>query len=224
MWEGLVELVRVGIVATAQICGGSIGSAVVLVSIGVRVALFPLTLRIARHARVQQQLVATLKPTLEALQKRYAKDPAKMLAETQALYRKHNIRFITPSGILGLVVQAPLLGALFSATRRGLGAKVRFLWIAELTRPDAVLGLGVSALTAIVMAAAAASGADKSAAGGVGAIMAAAFGIVTLVFLWSASSAVALSVGGGALASGLQTWILARDRPGVETTPRPEPS
>jgi hypothetical protein len=34
----------------------------------------------------------------------------------------------------------------------------------------------------------------------------------TLFFLWSASSAVALSLGAGSLVSGLQSWILGRDR------------
>lgn len=36
--------------------------------------------------------------------------------------------------------------------------------------------------------------------------------IATLVFIWSASSAVALSVGAGSLVSGLQNALLARDR------------
>jgi YidC/Oxa1 family membrane protein insertase len=211
MWESLVELVRIGIVSVAQVCGGSLGSAVILVSVGVRLALLPLTLRIARQARTQQERLAKLRPAVELLQKRYAKDPAKLWQETQVLYRTHDIRFFTPSGMVSLLVQMPLFGALFSATRSGLGAKIRFLWIAELARPDAVLTWTVAGLTAIVMALGAASGGDK-AMNSAAPIIAAVLGGVTLVFLWSASSAVALSVGGGALASGLQSWILSRDR------------
>ena len=212
MWESLVDLVRVAILSVAQVCGGSVGTAVVLVSAGVRLALLPLTLRIARQARVQQERMARLRPSLEALQKRHAKDPAKLWQETQALYRKHDVRLFTPSGMIGLLVQAPLFGALFSATRAGLGAKVRFLWVAELARPDAALAWGVAALTAIVMAGSVTSGGDKNALGAAAPIMALVMGIGTLVFLLSASSAVALSAGAGAVVSGVQSLILARER------------
>jgi YidC/Oxa1 family membrane protein insertase len=211
MWESVVEFARVAIVSVAQVCGGSVGSAVLLVSVGVRLALLPLTLRIARQARLQQERLAKLRPAIEALQKRYAKDPAKLLQETQVLYRKHGVRLFTPSGMIGLLVQAPLFGALFSATRSGIGAKVRFLWIAELARPDAALAWVVAGLTAIVMAVSTATGGDKAMTT-MGPIVAAVLGMVTLAFLWSASSAVALSVGGGAVVSGVQSWILARER------------
>lgn len=221
MWESVVELVRVAIVSVAQVCGGSLGSAVVLVSVGIRLALLPLTLRIARQARTQQERVAKLRPTIEALQKRYAGDPARLWRETQALYRKHDVRLLTPSGMVTMLVQAPLLGALFSATRRGLGEKIRFLWIAELGRPDAVLAWVVATLTAIVMAGAVASGGDKNALNAAAPIMAVVFGLATLALLWSASSAVALSVGGGSVVSGVQNWILARERRTVETPRAP---
>jgi YidC/Oxa1 family membrane protein insertase len=218
MWEGLVGLLRVAIVAIAQVCGGSLGSAVVLVSVGARVALLPLTLRIARHARAQQERLAKLRPAVESLQKRYAKDPARLWHETQVLYRKNGIRLFTPSGMLGFAVQAPLFGALLSATRRGLGEKVRFLWVAELARPDAVLSLAVAALTAVVMAMSVASGSDKTMPAAAGPLIALVLGVVTLMFLWTASSAVALSVGGGAIASGVQSWILSRDRREADST------
>ena len=75
-----------------------------------------------------------------------------LLRETQALYRANGLRLFSADGIAALAIQAPLFAALFSATRRGLGTKVRFLWVAELARPDALLAWGVSVLTAIVMA------------------------------------------------------------------------
>ena len=36
--------------------------------------------------------------------------------------------------------------------------------------------------------------------------------VSTVVFLWSASSAVALSVGGGSLVTMLQNWLISRDK------------
>jgi YidC/Oxa1 family membrane protein insertase len=220
MWEGVVELVRAAIIAVAQVCGGSLGGAVLIVSVGIRLMLLPLTLRIARQSRTQHELLARLRPSIDALRTRYAKDPARLWQETQALYRKHNVRFFTPSGMIALLVQAPVFGALFSATRQGLGEKIRFLWIAELARPDALLAGAVAALTAIVVAAATASGSDKTMITGAGPIIAAVLGFGTLAFLWSVSSAVALSVGGGAIASGLQSLILSRDRREARTIDR----
>lgn len=211
MWETLVELVRLSIVGVAHVCAGSLGSAVLLVSFGLRIALLPLTLRVAREARVQQAKLATLRPAIDSLKKRYATDPARMLQETQALYRAQGIRLFSPRSMLGMMLQAPLFAALFSATRRGLGAKVRFLWIAELSRPDVVLAWGVSALTAVVMAGAMQNSGNGGVPAAAAPIIAVVIGIGTLVFLWSASSAVALSVGAGSLASALQAWLLARD-------------
>src|SRR5690606_38579919 len=111
-----------------------------------------------------------------------------------------------------LALQAPLLMALFAATRRGLGTKVRFWWIAELARPDAVLAWGVACLTSVVVAMSMSNTGSSALPAGVSSLIAAAMGVATLVFLWSASSAVALSVGAGSLASALQHWLLSRDR------------
>ena len=72
MWGSFVELLRAAIFGAAHVCGGSLGSGVLLVSAVVRLALLPLTLRLARRAREQQAKLATLKPQLDALQRRYA--------------------------------------------------------------------------------------------------------------------------------------------------------
>jgi YidC/Oxa1 family membrane protein insertase len=212
MWEAVVELVRFAIVSIAQAFGGSVGTAVLLVSFGLRLALLPLTLRVARQARAQQERLAALKPQVERLRKRHAQDPSVLWRETQDLYRANEIRFFTPIGFFALLLQMPLFAALFSATRRGLGTKVRFLWVAELARPDAILTLVVSVLTAAVMSSAVATSSNSSAPGNAALGLVVVVGVATLVFLWSASSAVALSVGAGSAASALQNWLLKRSQ------------
>jgi YidC/Oxa1 family membrane protein insertase len=180
---------------------------VVLVSAAVRLALLPLVLRGARHARAQQAKLEELRPRIERLKARYKSDPARLFAETQALYRAHNVRPITGSTLISALIQLPLLGALFSAVRNGLGARVRFLWIGDLSRVDLVLTLIVTGL-----AAAAASITPSAPASPISTRlqMAMAAG-ATLLFLWSASSAVALSVGAGSAVSVLQNWLIRRD-------------
>ncbi len=211
MWDQIVELVRLAIFAAAQACGGSLGGGVLLVSFGLRVMLLPLTLRMARQSREQQRRLTALKPELARLQVTYANDPAQLLRATQAAYRTHGVRLLSPSSLVTMAIQMPMLGALFAAVRTGLGSKMRFLWVADLARPDAVLAVAAAALTAVVSIGAMQSPSASSGSAPGTAILVSVIAASTLLFVWSSSAAVALSVGGGALVSALQTWLLSRD-------------
>ena len=72
------------------------------------------------------------------------------MVETRALYQQHDIRLMRPSSLIGIAIQIPLLSGLLAAVRKGLGAKVRFLWIPDLARPEGTVLLGVTALSAWV--------------------------------------------------------------------------
>lgn len=207
MWDAFVELLRAAIVGTAHLCGGSLGAGILFVSAGVRLALLPLTLRLARQAREQQARIAAIKPQLEALQRRYAREPRRLMLETRALYDANGIRLLSSGSLLGLAVQIPLLSGLFAAVRTGLGSRVRFLWVADLARPEGLLALAVTALTAWSVA----SAPSQNAPAGTLPVMIGVTVIGTAVLLFTASSAVALSVGAGSAVSILQNWILGRD-------------
>jgi YidC/Oxa1 family membrane protein insertase len=209
MWAGFVELIRVTIFAAAHLCAGSLGAGILGVSIVMRLAILPLTLRLARQARLQQARLAALQPEIEAIQRRCANDPARRMRQTQQLYAANGIR-PSPSGILGLLVQLPLVGGVFAAVRAGLGTRVRFLWIGDLARPDALLVAAVTILTAGSMMLMPKTQGPSGASSTLVLLLLSVGG--TLFFLWSASSAVALSMGAGSLVSGLQSWLLARDR------------
>lgn len=208
MWTELVELVRATILAGATLLGGSLGASIIVVSTLARLAFLPMALRSARFARVQQERLAQLKPELERLKKRYAGDPRRLMEETHALHRKHGIRLVTGSALLSLAVQLPLLGALFSAVRTGLGGGVRFGWLRDLARGDAVLTVLVCAAAGLATLTAPVTPGTPVAPRAMAVVVVAG----TLVFLWSASSAVALSVGSGTAVSVLQNWLLGRDR------------
>jgi YidC/Oxa1 family membrane protein insertase len=207
MWNSFVELIRATIFAGAHVCAGSLGGSVLLVSFLVRLGLLPLTLRMARSAREQQRRLARLKPELDRLQRRFAGNPARLFAETQALQRRHGVRTFEPRSMIVSLAQLPLLGGLFSAVRNGLGAKVRFLWIADLARPNGLLLLGVATLSGFATWLAPSHTTPQAPA----ATLAVVLALATAAFLFSASSAVALSVGAGAAVQGLQNWLLARD-------------
>ncbi|HXT16235.1 MAG TPA: YidC/Oxa1 family membrane protein insertase [Gemmatimonadaceae bacterium] len=206
MWDSVVTVVRVAMFTVAHLCGGSLGAGILLVSAAVRVALLPLTLRLAREVRAKQIKLAALEPELAAIRNRYEKDPARMMAETSALHRAHGIQLVTPRSALSLLVQAPLLGAMYTAVRRGLGAGVRFFWIGDLARPDLLLtGLVTSLSIAIVATTPGVPGRPTPS------VVWILSGGLTLMFLWSASSAFAISMGAGSLVSLVQNWIVSRD-------------
>lgn len=207
MWDGFVDVLRLAIFSTAHLCGGSLGTAVVLVSAGVRLALLPLTLRSARHAREQQERLARLAPQLDALKARWANDPVALLRATRALHAANDIRMLTPAGALNVMVQLPMLSGLFAAVRTGLGARVRFLWIGDLSRPDLML-LGLIAGTAALASISTPAVAGQTRAPGALWMLSVT---LTVAFLWSASSAVALSMGAGSLVTVLQNWLVARE-------------
>jgi YidC/Oxa1 family membrane protein insertase len=206
MWNALVDLIRATIFAGSHLFNGSLGASIFFVSAVVRLALLPLMLKQARIAQDQQARLARIKPELDRLQARYKADPARLITETRGLHEKHDIQLMPRGSLLSALVQMPLLGGLFAAVRNGLGAKVRFLWIADLSRGDILLTSLVVGLSG------AASSLLPTPAGSPGSrAMTFVFMCLTLMFLWSASSAVAISVGAGSAVTALQNWILRRE-------------
>src|SRR2546430_4564966 len=98
MHLGLADLFRAAIFAAAHVFAGSLGAGIVAVSLGVRLALLPLTIRLARRALAQQAILARLQPELQRLQARYGNDPAARWRRTQALYRRGGRRPVAPPG------------------------------------------------------------------------------------------------------------------------------
>jgi YidC/Oxa1 family membrane protein insertase len=206
MWNAFVEVIRATMFAGSHLFNGSLGASIFFVSAVVRLALLPLTLRAARAAQAQQARLTRLKPQLDKLQARYKSDPARLATATQEFYRKNDIRMMPQGSLASSLIQFPLLGGLFAAVRGGLGAKVRFLWIADLSRGDILL-------TSIVVSLAGISSTITPANQPAGPSRAMAFMVMalTLSFLWSASSAVALSFGAGSAVAALQNWLLRRE-------------
>jgi YidC/Oxa1 family membrane protein insertase len=208
MWEAFVDLIRATIFAGSHLFNGSLGASILCVSAIARLALLPLMLRNARLARAQQARLAQIKPQTDRLRARYKSDPARLMTELQALHRAHGISVVPKGWVVSALIQLPLLGGLFAAVRSGLGTKIRFLWIADLTRGDILLTSIVVGLSGV------ANALLPSTSGSMDSSRVMLFTVMglTLMFLWSASSAVALSVGAGSAVSALQNWLMRHDR------------
>jgi YidC/Oxa1 family membrane protein insertase len=206
-WSDVIDLLRAVILGVALVCYGSVGLAVILVSLMVRLALLPLTIRLARRDREHRRRLDDLKPELERLQRKYATDPATLWRETAQFYRVRGLKQVDSAGLLGGLAQAPVFAAMYSALRRGLGSGVRFLWIGDTSLPNVLLTLLVAATTVTSLAAGPAMQPGRT----VQMVTFAIIGAMTIWFLSSTSALFALSTGAGSMVGMLQGWLLRRD-------------
>jgi YidC/Oxa1 family membrane protein insertase len=129
--------------------GGSLGCAIIIVSLGIRVALLPLTIKLARRARRNQEIMRILQPEIEQLKKRFEKKPERLFEEMRKLYRKHGCSPFDMPTLVGSFIQLPIFGILYSSIRSSLNANSAFLWIRNLASPDVWLTLAILSLTGI---------------------------------------------------------------------------
>jgi YidC/Oxa1 family membrane protein insertase len=152
IWSVFVGYLQIVIIALSQIYGGNIGFAIITISFLVRLALLPLTYKIARRGQRQQSLIASIQPELQILKTRYRNNPDQLSMKTMELYKKHGINPVDGVGILGSLLQLPVFAGLFSAIREGIGSGGRFLWISDISQPDIGLSIVIAALSLITSA------------------------------------------------------------------------
>ena len=68
-WNGFVGLLGFSLSTLANFYGGNLGLAIITLSIAVRLALLPLALRMARHARTQQKALREIRAEVDKLKK-----------------------------------------------------------------------------------------------------------------------------------------------------------
>jgi YidC/Oxa1 family membrane protein insertase len=151
MWSMFVNGLSGLLAQLAHGLNGSYGLAILVMAIGVRLLLLPMTLHAAEQAWHRQHKLLKLKPELERLRERHAKDPAAYAGATQALYRQHGMTQGWGSGLLTAIVQAPLGAGLYAAIRQGVAGAGAFLWIGKLMRPDIWLALAATLLSCAAM-------------------------------------------------------------------------
>jgi YidC/Oxa1 family membrane protein insertase len=92
----------------------SYGLAIILLTIGVRVVLLPLSIKQTKSMREMQRI----QPELKKLQQKYKGDRQKLNEEMMALYKEHGVNPF--GGCLPILLQFPVLIALFYVIRTPL--------------------------------------------------------------------------------------------------------
>ena len=204
IWAGFVDALEALLFVLTQAFGGNLAWAIVAFSLGVRIALLPLTYRIARQTQANRTKLLALRPDLEKLQQRFRKDPRHLMTETSRLYAKHGYK--PTAGMLGTLIQLPFILGAFQALRSVLasGASGRFFWISNIARPDIGLALVVTTLMFLVTLMSPQIGSQaRWIAIGMPVVM-------TLVFLMRMSAGYGLYWGASTIVGGVQSLMLRR--------------
>lgn len=136
MWQYLVnlvaDLIRVLYEFTVSLGIPSYALAILLMTLFIRLILYPLN----NKQLVSSKKMQEIQPQIAEIQKKYKKSPEIANQEIIKLYRKHNVNPM--SGCLPILVQMPIIIALFQALRlfeyTNVGAA--FFWVPHLKDPD----------------------------------------------------------------------------------------
>jgi YidC/Oxa1 family membrane protein insertase len=108
----------------ASLLWGQYGLSILVVTIIIRLLILPLSLKQYRSSKMMQEL----QPELKKIKDKYKDDAKKQQEETMKLFQKHGVNPL--AGCLPLLVQMPVLIALYSAIMRNDHIKHQsFLWM-----------------------------------------------------------------------------------------------
>jgi YidC/Oxa1 family membrane protein insertase len=161
LWDIIIlNPVLNSMVALSAIVGNNFGVAIIILTIVVRLILFPLTIQQTRSTKAMQEL----QPKIQELQKKYGRNQQKLQQEMMLLYKEAKIN---PLGCLWpMLIQMPIWIALYQSILRALAStpedliglsqslyswpivtqalplKEAFLWL-QLSKPDQYLVLAI---------------------------------------------------------------------------------
>lgn len=111
---------------------GNWGWAIVLMTLIIRIILFPATYK----GMISMNKLKDLAPKMKEIQTKYKKDPQKMNAQIMELYRKHNANPM--GGCLPILIQIPIFFAMYRVLLNAIELKGApwILWVHDLAMKD----------------------------------------------------------------------------------------
>ncbi|MFA5187798.1 MAG: YidC/Oxa1 family membrane protein insertase [Patescibacteria group bacterium] len=149
LFNGLIWLYNV-------LPGHDIGIAILVLTVAIRVILFPLYYQSIKSQKALQDI----QPKVDALKKQYANDKEKMAQEMMNLYKQDKVNPF--SSCLPLLIQFPFLIAVYQVFRQGLSSQGFEMLYSFVAQPDKInpiflgfVNLAVPSLALAVLAGAA---------------------------------------------------------------------
>ncbi|MGF6907015.1 YidC/Oxa1 family membrane protein insertase [Fusobacterium sp. PH5-44] len=113
VWQGVKDAIA-GIINLTYKGVKNYGVAIIVATIIIKIILLPLTLKQDKSMKEMKKV----QPLLEKVKEQYKNDPQMMNQKTMELYKEHKIN--PAGGCLPLLVQMPILIALFGVLRSGI--------------------------------------------------------------------------------------------------------
>jgi len=115
---------------------GNYGVAIIIVTVLMRIIIFPLTLKQEKSMKKMREL----QPELEKIKEKYKDNPQEYQQKTAELYRESGVNPL--GGCLPLLIQMPVFVALYWAfSGNAIPADAKFLWF-TLKQPDRLFMIG----------------------------------------------------------------------------------
>ena len=115
---------------------GNYGIAIIIVTVLMRIIIFPLTLKQEKSMKKMREL----QPELEKIKEKYKDNPQEYQQKTAELYRESGVNPL--GGCLPLLIQMPVFVALYWAfSGNAIPADATFLWF-NLKQPDKLFMIG----------------------------------------------------------------------------------
>jgi YidC/Oxa1 family membrane protein insertase len=136
---GFFGLISKGLLNSMNFLKGVLGSywaAIILLTICIRSAMWPLQNRATQTAKKMQQL----SPMLKELQEKYKEDPMRLQQETTKMWKEYGINPF--GGCLPMLVQIPIFFGFYNMLNKAVELRNNgFLWVRDLSQPDTVAHL-----------------------------------------------------------------------------------
>ena len=118
IWNGLLVYPLINLLVLSDYFVHDFGLAVVIVTVAIRLVLYPVFTKQVRSSRAMQELA----PAMNDIKKKYGNDRAKLQQEQMKLYKERGINPV--GGCLPMLVFFPVLFAMYAAFQQvgGLGA------------------------------------------------------------------------------------------------------
>ncbi len=119
------------------------GMGIILVTALVKIILLP----VMRKSMSGMKKMSEMKPYLDEIRAKYKNDPQRMMYEQQKVYREHGVSMAGMGGCLPMLLQLPIFFAMYSTFNAAIEIRnAPFLWVADLSMPDAIFGLPIHPL------------------------------------------------------------------------------
>lgn len=150
IWNIWTSFITNGIDFLSMYFGVSEALAIVIFTLLARIMLMPISLKSAYIMHKNKLAIERVRPEIERLRDLYSENPGELAKRTMAIYKKHGIKFLDKTSVINIGSQGILGLGIFQALR-DMVISSKFMWIADIAKPDVILAFVVGVLTFISM-------------------------------------------------------------------------